>query len=404
MAQTRTTFSMVIAAVAAIALTSCSAPSTANGEAATGEPITVAGISTSTFFPEGPIAAQAVFDEYNAAGGLDGRPIEYEVFDDRNDPAASATAARDALAGGAVAMVGSASVIDCSNNHELWEENGIISIQATGVDPYCFTTPNISAVNSGPVFGTFAALTYGTEELGFEDICAFSVVDTTASVDAYTQVIENWSEATGGELALNDMSLVRGQASYAPNVAQISGAGCDALFINDTGPAISAFLAEATNQGISLPLVTLTSAYSDEFAASTAYAGDIHLTAEFFPYSDQSNEANAEWAALMDAKGVAKTSFAQGGYLSAKALIAILESIEGGITRDSVTEAARGMTEPLDTGGMTGTPWIFGDAEAHQPNQGGYPVHLAPGTGVWESVGPWLIGEDMGWTPTEAPA
>ncbi|WES62698.1 ABC transporter substrate-binding protein [Microbacter sp. GSS18] len=391
-------------AVAALALAGCSSSDTGGGsDAATGEPITVAALSGLTFFPEAPQAVQAVFDDYNAAGGLDGRPIQYDVFDDKTDPAASATAAQDALSSGAVALVGSSSLLDCAVNHATWEDNGIVSIQGTGVDPYCFATPNIAPTNTGPFFDAFATLTYGSEELGFENICAVIVPDEAAAKSAYEQAFASWSAATGNELAYLDASLVRGQASYAGNVSNLKGQTCDAVFMNEVGDAVLGFLGEAANQGISLPFLVLTSAYSDQFAASAAYGGDIYLPAEWAPYGDMSIEAVADWSETMDAHGVPKTSFSQGGYLAAKYFIDILESIDGDITRESFTAAAKGMTEPIDSP-MAQAPYIFGDAEFHQPNNAAYPVVLRAGTNEWESLGPLLVGDELGWEYTTVPA
>lgn len=124
----------------ALILTGC-APAAPSENAATGDPIAVAALSGLTFFPEAPQAVQAVFDDYNAAGGLNGQPIEYTVFDDKTDPAVSSTAAKDALDGGAVALVGSSSLLDCAVNHTTWQEAGIVSIQGTGVDPFCTVRP-----------------------------------------------------------------------------------------------------------------------------------------------------------------------------------------------------------------------------------------------------------------------
>ena len=110
--------------------------------------------------------------------------------------------------------------------------------------------------------------------------------------------------------------------------------------------ADAAIIAEASNQGLSLPFLLLTSAYSDEFAASVSYAGPISLPAEFAPFTDPEDTTTTEWRAVMDAHGVPATSFAQGGFLAAQYFITILETIEGDVTRDSFTEAARAMTEP----------------------------------------------------------
>jgi branched-chain amino acid transport system substrate-binding protein len=388
----------VVVAAGAIILSGCAAVGPGSTPA-TGEPIKVAALSGLTFFPEAPQAVQAVFDDYNDAGGFDGQPIEYTVFDDKTDPAVSSTAAKDALDGGAVALVGSSSLLDCAVNHTTWEDNNIVSLQGTGVDPFCFSTPNIAAANAGPYFDTFATLYDGSENLGFSSICAAIVPDDEAGKSAYEQAIAAWSAETGQELAYTDFSLTRGQASYAGNVAALKGENCDAIMVGEVGPAVTAFLGEAANQGLSLPVLVLTSCYSDEFAAGVTYGGDIHVPAEFSPYTDPNDESNTDWVAVMDAHAVPKTSFAQGGYLAARYFIAILETIDGDVTRDSFTEAAKAMTEPIENP-MVGTPWIFGDGDAHQANRSAWPLVIEANTNAWTSLGPWLIGDDIGWVDT----
>jgi branched-chain amino acid transport system substrate-binding protein len=390
-------------AAAALVLSGCSATSEqGGGEAATGDPIAVTAISSLGFFPEAPQAVQAVFDEYNAAGGLDGRPLEYTVLDDKVDPASSATAAQDALSSDAIALVGSSSLLDCQINGATWADNGIVSIQGTGVDPYCFTSANIAPTNAGPYFDSFAALTYGSETLGYENICVAFTPDSPAIQSAFEQAFAAWSAATGKELAFVDDTLTRGQASYAGNIANLKSQGCDAILEGDTGDSVLKYLGEASNQGISLPVLALTSSFSDPFAQGSTYEGKISVLAEFAPYYDESIDGVSEWAATMDAYGVPKTSFAQGGYLAAKYFIEILESIDGDITRESFTAAAKGMTEPIDSP-MAQSDWIFGDGDSHQPNVTAYPVELAPGGGAWTSVGPLLDGSALGWTGITAP-
>jgi branched-chain amino acid transport system substrate-binding protein len=370
--------------------------------AATGEPIKVAAVFDGNFFPEAPPAAQAVFDEYNAAGGFNGRPIQLDKYDEKTDPAASATATKDALDSGIVAFVGSSSLFNCAVNNQTFLDNNIVSIQGTGVDPFCFSTPNIAAANTGPFFDTTASLYNGSENLGYEAICAMIVPDDALGQSAYQQAIDNWSAATGKELAFLDWTITRGQASYAANVSQLKSQGCDSVFINEVGPADAAILAEMTNQGIVLPAILLTSAYSDEFASAVDYGARISLPAEFAPFSDPNEASAAEWRATMESNGIPATSFAQGGYLAAQYFIAILESIDGDVTRDSFTAAAKAMTEPYAGvgAGMAGTGWVFGDGDSHQANAAAWPVHIEPNTQEWVSDGPWLLGSEIGWVNT----
>ena len=325
-----------IAAASALILSGCSADGGASGSSetpATGESIVVAGLSGLTFFPEAPQAVQAVFDDYNAAGGFNGRPIEYTVYDDKTDPAASATAAKDALDSGAVALVGSSSLLDCAVNHTTWEDNNIVSLQGTGVDSFCFGTPNIAPANTGPYFDMAATLYDGSENLGYKDICVLLVADDEVGKANYNDVIANWEDATGNKISYVDDTLVRGQASYAANISALKSETCDAILANEVGVADAAIIAEASNQGLSLPFLLLTSAYSDEFAASVSYAGPISLPAEFAPYTDPNDTSTTEWRAVMDDHDVPATSFAQGGFLAAQYFLTILDTIDGDVTR-----------------------------------------------------------------------
>jgi len=389
-----------IAAVSALVLSGCS--NAGGNSAATGTPIKVAAVFDGNFFPEAPPAAKAVFDAYNAAGGYNGHPIQLDTYDEKTDPATSATATKDALSSGIVAFVGSSSLFNCAVNQAAFASNNIVSIQGTGVDPFCFSTPNVAAANTGPYFDTTASLYNGSENLGYKSICALIVPDDKVGQAAYEQAIANWSSATGKKLAYSDFSLTRGQTSYAANVSKLKSAGCDAVFANEVGAADAAILAEMTNQGLKLPALLLTSAYSDAFAASVNYAGRISLPAEFAPYTDKNDAASKEWRTLMDSKGIPATSFAQGGYLAAQYFINILKTVQGDVTREAFTKAAKAQSSAYaGTGaGMVGNPWVFGPGASHQANASAWPVHIEPNSHAWVSDGPWLTATKIGWKNT----
>ncbi|MFD1211152.1 ABC transporter substrate-binding protein [Arthrobacter sp. GCM10027362] len=389
-------------AAATLLLTAgCSAGSSSGSEnAATGEPIVVSALSGLSFFPEASKAAQAVFEDYNAAGGLNGRPVQFNVIDDKTDPGTAATAAKEALGAGAIAMVGSASLVDCAVNHRAYEDAGIVSIPAVGSAPECFTTPNFSPVNAGPFLDSFMSLSYGSEDLKFNKICAVITTEPASAKPAVMQSIDAWKKATGKDLAYLDDSLTRGQSSYAANISKLRSQDCDAVFINDVADAVVGFLGEAANQGMNLPVLATTAVYSDQFAATANYQGDIYVPAEFAPYGG-SDDASADWSKVMDEHKVEKTSFAQGGYLAAKYFINILESIKGEPTREAFTKAAESMKQSVNEP-MAQDEWIFGKADAHHPNETVYPVKLAAGQTAWTPLGPVLDGGKRGWVATKA--
>lgn len=386
-----------LALVAPLALTAC-AESGSGPSTATGEPIIVASVNSLSgagTFAEASAAAKAVFDEYNANGGLDGRPIQYTAFDDKGDPTTASSSAREAVESGAVAMVGGASVLDCEVNHAYYAQNGIMSIQGTGVDPFCFTTPNISPVNTGPYVDTTLTLVYGSEQLGLERICGFVAI-AGSTREAYQEAIDAWTAQTGKELVLLDDTLTYETADYTPYVIKAKQAGCDGIYSNAIEPGYIGLMNAAEAQGLNdMTFLFLTSGYSQQFAEATTFTGQgIHVPAEFLPFSDESLEGNAEWRALMEQHNVPLTAFAQGGYLAAKHFIQVLESMDGDITRENVTAALQGMTEPIETP-MTGTPWIFGPGDRHGSNTAGWPIAILPGTNEWASVADdWMLLAD----------
>ena len=334
-------------------------------------------------FTEASQAAQAVFDQVNQEGGINGRKIEYKILDDKADPATAAADAREIVGSdNAVALVGSASLIDCQVNGKYYQQAGILSIQGTGVDPNCFQNPNISAVNVGPYGDTTMTLTYGSQVLGLKKICAFLEI-TGNTLPSYHAAIAAWSTSTGQHLALEDDTVPYGASDYTPYIVKAKAAGCDALYANAVQPdAIGQMKAAAAQGWNNVTFLYLTSVYSSQFATAAPQVGKgVYVPAEFAPYTDANSSKNADWQKLMTADKIPLTSFAQGGYLAATYFVQVLKSIKGDITRASVTQALHDM-QPISNP-MVGTPWTFGTAAAHNSNRTGWPIKLLPGTGKW---------------------
>ena len=135
-ARKRTVMSLSAAGVVLLTLAGCAPTSTGSSDAG---PIKIGAVSSLTGpapFPEVPGAAQAVFDRVNAAGGINGRLIEYISVDDGADPAQASKAARRLVdEDQVVAMVGSASLVECTVNATFYAQQGVVSIPGIGVEP-----------------------------------------------------------------------------------------------------------------------------------------------------------------------------------------------------------------------------------------------------------------------------
>ncbi|MFV0434601.1 MAG: ABC transporter substrate-binding protein [Leucobacter sp.] len=382
----RTASVAALAAATALVLSGCAGGGgDGGGESA---PIKLGSVNTLSgpvAFPEASDAAQAVFERVNAEGGINGRMIEYKVTDDKGNPQEATSAARELVGNDeVVALVGSASFLDCEINGDYYEQEDVRSIQGIGIDPRCFDSPNIAPTNIGPFNDMTLTLLYGSEELGLKNFCVLT--NTVGSTGpSYQAAVDRWSEITGIEPILVDPALPLGAADYSPYVVKAEKAGCE-VFVSNAGEADTIGILKAANQQgwDDATFLLLTSVYSNNLAeAVDNAAAGIYLPAEFYPFTEDS-EANAEWKQLMEENDLTLTSFGQGGYLAATFMVEVLKSIEGDITRESVNEALANM-EPIENP-MISHSYQFDRIAAQDYEPGAWPVTLKSGTNRWEKA------------------
>ncbi len=364
----------------------------AGGSGAAG-PITLGSVNTLSgpiTFPEASRAAQAVFDDVNAAGGVHGRKIRYVPEDDKGDPTTAAQAARDLIDNdGVVALVGSASLVQCEVNAAFYQQQNIVDITGTGVDPKCFDSANIAPVNAGPFVSTTVVLDYAYTRLRRTRLCAFfTIVAGTGA--GYRQAVAEFERLTGGTLLIEDLSLSEQTTDYTPYVLRAKQAGCQVVLINGSEPIVVSWIKQAQAQMVTgVTWAFLASAYTVQVGRALGPAGDgVIANSEFEPYTEAGSPATAEWRAVMDKHNVPLTSFAQGGYLAARHIVQVLEGVKGPITRQAVTKALRTMA-PIPSP-MTGTPFVVGPGARHNPNRASKMVTLRGG--VWRLAYPdWIV-------------
>ena len=393
---------VAIAGAAALALTGCSGGGGGGGEA-TGDPILVNSITDTKAFPEAAAVATAVFEQYNAAGGFNGRPIKLTTIDaPTGDTAAAVNGATDSINNpDVVAMVGSSTFGECAINHEAYEAAGMVSYTGVGVDTFCFTTPNMAAANNGPLFDIYATAWNAIED-GSQAPCFVANHQDPSTEYGYQTVVKNIEAATGVKFAAVEIPPANAADDYSTNILTALGKGCDAMVFGGVHPTVAAMIGVLNTQGVNVPVYVQTSCYDPGFPmepAVQAYPGLVSVPAEFAPSDDP---ANADFQALLDSGAVASAptwsySFMQAGYLAALSFIRALETIEGDVTRESVTAATKSDAPWPFENAMWGNPWTFGPGDAHQANSSTYRADIEPGSGVWKSIGPWLQAADMEW-------
>lgn len=349
--------------------------------------IKVGAVSTITGpadFSEVPKAAKATFDALNAKGGIDGCKIDYTIEDDKADPQAATQAARDLVDNkGVVVLTGSASLLDCAVNANYYVQKKILSVQGLGVDPACFNSPNISPVNVGPYVLSTAVLYYASHTLKLDRLCAdFIIIGGTQ--EAYKEGIANWEKLTGKKIVNLDLTLPF-QGDYTPYLLKARDMGCQGVLFNTVEPGVVQIVKTAEAQKIKgVDWLFLSPGYTDQVAKTLANTDQpVYVGTEWEPYTDVDSPANKEWRAALTAEGQPLTAFTQGGYESAMMLIDVLRTIDGPVTRESVTKALRTMKPIANT--LVGTPYYFGPDKKHGSSRATKIVKLVDGKWVVET-------------------
>ena len=372
------------------------APAAASG-GASDAPIVI-GLS----FPlSGPLAgaaavadgAGAYFDRVNAAGGVDGRQVDYKVLDDGYDPARQADNARQLVSqDGADVVVTFGGLAAATAPYLNGEEVAQIVPATQSVFSDTEATPFTrgwfpDSAWEGQVIGQHI-----TEQSPGATVGVIGLNNdlTTSLVDGLT---------AGGATPAKVLTVAPGVVDLTSQLNELRGAGVDTLFLSVVGPAQPATLRTMADIGYD-PATYLYSAGSD-LATSVGPAGPQNvtgaLTAQYFK-----DPADPRWA---DDEGVTafRTDIAQygdaknadsylaiEGYGMGAAITATLEDSagEGGQAFIDAWDALAGVDNPAILPGMqlSGGP---GGRVLHQ-----YQVLQFDGTS-WQDAGDVVDAADL---------
>ena len=365
---------------------SAAGPTCADGAIKVGAVSTITGPAD---FSEVPKATAAVFEAVNAAGGVNGCKIEYTIADDKADPAVAAQAARDLIDNKeVVALVGSASLLDCAVNAPTYSRKQVLSVQGLGVDAACFGSPNVAPVNVGPYVLSTAMAYYATNVLKSQKVCAFFII-IGGTQEAYKKGIENWEKITGAKIHLLDLTLPV-QGDLTPYVIKARDSGCDAVITNAVEPGVVQWIKTVDAQKVTgINWLFLAPGYTVQVASALADSKQpIYAGTEWEPFTETGSSANADWIATMEKANRPLTAFSQGGAMAADVFLEVLKGIDGEVTRESVTKALQEM-KPISHK-LAGNPYVFGAADAHSPMQATKVMKLEGG--AWKVETPeWVV-------------
>ena len=320
------------------------------GEPASGEPIKIGAINTNqpgVDFTWISKTAAGYFECVNDNGGINGRPIEYIREEEQTDPQQIASLASKLIeTDQVVGLVGSTSLIECAVNRDYYAEQDYYLIVA-GVAQDCFTSPNFSAVNMGPYYsslgGAQAAVRAGAEgtlvvaspnQPGFDLINSGVVEFAEENGMTGVSILE--------EVPIND------PAGLAQRLVQEAGEG-GGVVLDFTGPTVLPLLQAIEQQGLTDTVVWASSTPPNDPSVAAALGPEWNdkflINAEFQVLDADTPDATHLREVLEEyVSDVPLSSFAQMGYLAARIATEALLGIDGDITKDSVNDAFRAIT------------------------------------------------------------
>jgi branched-chain amino acid transport system substrate-binding protein len=223
-----------------------------DGKKATGTPIKVGSVTTKIpgiDFTDGSDAAAAFFKCVNDNGGIKGHPVDFIVAEHGSDPQQVGSFATKLAESDKVdAFVAGFSILDCPVNHEYYEKNGFYPIVA-GVPNECFNTPNIAALNMGPLYSSLGAVRYVIDKAGAKGT-AVIVSPKQPGNEAVNQGALTYAKQKGLKtISRLETVPIADPASLAQAIVSQAGDG-GAVILDFTPPEGVKILQAAAQQGL----------------------------------------------------------------------------------------------------------------------------------------------------------
>ena len=352
------------------------------------KPIKVGAISSSAF-PEASLAAKAYFDAINAAGGVNGRKIEYLSLLEGENPVQAASSANQLINDlDVIALVGGSGLLDCPVNAKAYSAANLISLQGASVAADCFRSSHIVPVNNGPYIGLENAISFAFTQLKGQKIC-LSLLDLPGMVPAYLELVERDAKQYPRPLA--SVLTIKPNINIKPFIKAQLDQGCNTMIFTGHEPAVINWLEAIAQMNLKdIDWVFLTPAYTNVVAKVAKVAkmtnSRVYAMAEFEPWQS-STFAIADWKRLMLKNKLPLSSLSQGGYVAAQLFVRTIREIKGPIDRDRFSKAFREMTPQNHA--FLGMAFEANQSNAHAPNRTSLPMMAFDG--FWRIAWPQWI-------------
>ncbi|MEU7811948.1 ABC transporter substrate-binding protein [Pseudonocardia sp. NPDC049154] len=292
-----------------------------------------------TNYPDVDAGAKAAVQAINAAGGVNGKQIEYSFCNTKGEANGALTCARQAADDGVDAIVGRVDIYTTQTTPIL-EKAGIPDVGAVPIAEIDSQSPVSFPLHAGN-YGAYAAGPYAFQAAGKKKM-AIVRLDFAATA-AQADMIEKVAAAAGMPSAGQIIVPAQGVTDYAPYAQQIKDRGADCAMVLLGPQGLQAVYKAADALGVDAQLAASVFSFGESEAQAIGPASDGIWVIS--PYGAPSQ--NATFNADLDSAGVAaddlalRRSAGLNAWLAVHAAADVAGGIQGDITAESMTAALR---------------------------------------------------------------
>lgn len=370
---------LVIAAAVVVVVVAGSGSDDSDEGSRTAAPasIKIGGVFTegaSVGFPtSGSRTLRAFFSDYNAAGGLDGRKVEVITGNDGGGVEKNIALTKRMIEAGAMAFVGTESVVDCLGNAGLYRQANVYSI-GYGGQQACFALKQFGSVAQSIQTATVLSTQWATRNVGGK-VCfiGYAVPGSNVVYERTDQMLAK----LGLRFAQKTTDLPP-TANPTAALLEARRAGCRTT-VSQIGPGqdIQLVNAKAAQRIRNMTLILQNGHDYNMLKATGKNADGNYAFSYVYPFSANDSTTKA-FRQFTDKHDIPADNFSVIAYVSAQLFVDALKRVDGEVTRQSVGEAI----SKLDVANafMPGGRFVFGGAgSGNAPNIGGFMVAIENG-------------------------
>lgn len=296
-------------------------------------------------------AATMMADEWNAKGGVLGRPIEIVQYDDKNSSEEAASIAQKIVSEGDIAgVIGHFASGVCMTAAPVYQENKIIEISPSsshpdysGIGDYIFRNNTVINVEAA------AGLDIAVNDLGKKNIGIISIkTDWGTNTAAIVKELIDGMADTGAKVVAHE-EVMEGSDDYSPAIAKLDAAGADVLICVSMYSTLAPVAKQYKQVNPDIAIVGFSNAYSQQLLELGGDAVEgVCFPVIFFAGSEDPTVKNYV-DAYTTKYGAAPSALTSQAYDSVGML---LTAIEAAGTTDSA--AVRDELAKIDYPGVTG--------------------------------------------------